>query len=508
MLNALCVMRRAMFLLALIGCQPAPGPAEVAVHPELSFARRTGPHAGIACADCHDRSAGVADKGGKNVTCTGCHTGEHQQAQVDAHHAGVDGYAYDGANPRFCLSCHPAGLASAAHPEDRFPIAGGAHQGVGCGECHDRALGPSRNGANSNCVRCHASVSPRHERVAGFATEGTAPSFCLACHPSGRAPAPHPEASFAIDTGAHAAARCAECHDDARGSPVGGANTTCTSCHAQPAADATHAGDPSYRFNATNPAFCLSCHPTGRAATATHPEAKFAIAAGPHAAIACAACHDAARGTPLGGHNTICTSCHTQPAVDPLHAGDPTYAFSTTNPAFCLSCHPDGRAAGHPELGFPLATGAHQGIACAACHDATRGTSAGGANANCVGCHSGTHARAVVDQQHLGDPSYAFDVTSPAFCLRCHPRGIADGVHPETRFRIRSGAHAPFACNDCHVPARGSPVGGFNTSCVGCHTGEHSRTRVDAEHREVGGYTFDTANPHFCLRCHPSGRGD
>ena len=61
-------------------------------------------------------------------------------------------------------------------------------------------------------------------------------------------------------------------------------------------------------------------------------------------------------------------------------------------------------------------------------------------------------------------------------------------------------------CLDCHDAARGSPVGGMNTDCVGCHTGEHARSRVDAQHREVGDYTFDPARPNFCLRCHPNGR--
>jgi hypothetical protein len=156
----------------------------------------------------------------------------------------------------------------------------------------------------------------------------------------------------------------------------------------------------------------------------------------------------------------------------------------------------------HPETGFPIAAGAHAGIACASCHDAARGTPAAGFNTTCVPCHEA----ATVNASHLGDPAYVFDAARPSFCLGCHPRGVADGVHPETAFPIRSGAHSQQQCGDCHVAARGSPVGGFNTSCTGCHTGEHARSKVDRQHVEVNGYVFSTTDPHFCLRCHPRGR--
>jgi hypothetical protein len=97
---------------------------------------------------------------------------------------------------------------------------------------------------------------------------------------------------------------------------------------------------------------------------------------------------------------------------------------------------------------------------------------------------------------------------SNRFCLSCHPKGLADGLHPEARFPITSGSHRNMPCNDCHVPSVGTPVAGYNTSCVGCHTGQHAQSRVNGQHSGVRGYAFDPNNPHFCLRCHPSGRGD
>lgn len=332
------------------------------------------------------------------------------------------------------------------------------------------------------------------------------PASCLTCHPAGRVDGAHPEARFAIAAGAHQGITCGDCHDVARGTPVGGANTSCVGCHsgdhARAVVDAQHRGDPAYAYDAQNPAFCLRCHPSGKA-TCAHPETRFPIAAGAPAAIDCARCHDAARGTPVGGFNTTCVPCHAAATVTAQHAGNTAYVYDAANPAFCLTCHPSGKAAGaHPETNFPIAAGAHQGITCAMCHDATRGTPQDGFNTTCVPCHVAT----TVNATHLGDPAYVYDPAKPSFCLSCHPRGTADAVHPETRFPIHSGAHVGQQCGDCHVASRGSPVGGYNTRCVGCHTGEHVRSKVDADHREVSGYSWDGANPHFCLRCHPRGR--
>ena len=48
----------------------------------------------------------------------------------------------------------------------------------------------------------------------------------------------------------------------------------------------------------------------------------------------------------------------------------------------------------------------------------------------------------------------------------------------------------------------------MNTTCIGCHTGEHALTRADRQHDEVNRYgqVRDPNKPHFCLECHPDGR--
>jgi hypothetical protein len=80
-----------------------------------------------------------------------------------------------------------------------------------------------------------------------------------------------------------------------------------------------------------------------------------------------------------------------------------------------------------------------------------------------------------------------------------------EGLHPEATFPIENGPHQEFKCLDCHRVSLGASRGGQNTDCVGCHTGEHERTKMDEKHQEEPGYVFDVNNPHFCLECHPNG---
>jgi hypothetical protein len=157
-----------------------------------------------------------------------------------------------------------------------------------------------------------------------------------------------------------------------------------------------------------------------------HPEANFPIAGGPHK-VACQSCHDLALGNSAGGQNTDCLTCHPRAPTDPKHAGVTDYAFDTAKPHFCLSCHPDGTAAKHPEDRFPITTGAHRNIQCGDCHDSTLGSSAGGMNANCTGCHSGEHAMATMVSKHRGVGDFVWSDSDKKFCLMCHSDGTTRG---------------------------------------------------------------------------------
>lgn len=296
--------------------------------------------------------------------------------------------------------------------------------------------------------------------------------------------------------------------------------TDCYLCHAEDYASATnppHVG--------VNPTTCWECHDTDAwrpARGGGHPEADFAIATGHHSGIGCADCHDSARGSYTNGQNTDCIGCHLEvhlfADMSALHRerGVADFPALPETPNFCLSCHPDGNAPGssHPEDRFPIGEGHHSGIVCSACHDATRGSSGGGANTDCTHCHLGAHPRSQTDPMHAGVSGYPAGDAPPNFCLTCHPRGQADArPHPESVFPIASGHHEEFACNDCHDQGI-SPINSReNTDCIGCHTGEHADEQNNDDHQEGSTGTrfralLATGSPHFCLECHPHGQAE
>jgi hypothetical protein len=200
-----------------------------------------------------------------------------------------------------------------------------------------------------------------------------------------------------------------------------------------------------------------------------------------------------------------CVACHEDDyagATEPVHVGE--------YPATCADCHAtsawrpalDGT---HPEDAFPVRTGEHDEVLCLDCHDATAGSSVAGANTDCIGCHTGDHARAEMDDAHGGVADYQFDDAMPHFCLSCHPDGRAP-KHPDSAFPIASGPHEDIDCDDCHDRDLGADTDGANVSCIGCHTGEHSRSEMADDHDEVDDYAWDASRPAFCRSCHPRGR--
>jgi hypothetical protein len=203
-------------------------------------------------------------------------------------------------------------------------------------------------------------------------------------------------------------------------------------------------------------------------------------------------------------NDAACLTCHRdeyQATSAPPHAD----RFPTS----CVDCHATSAwvpalEGVHPDTSFPLSRGPHGAFACTDCHDVDRGPSAGGANTDCIGCHTGDHAGGRMADVHRGNPAYVFQADAPNFCLRCHPKGEAEG-HPDDRFPIRSGAHSRVGCADCHDRGAGPDRGGQNTDCIGCHTGAHSRSRMDDTHDDESGYRWQADMPHFCRSCHPRG---
>lgn len=70
--------------------------------------------------------------------------------------------------------------------------------------------------------------------------------------------------------------------------------------------------------------------------------------------------------------------------------------------------------------------------------------------------------------------------------------------HDALYFPIFQGAHAGAwaQCADCHPTANDYKI----FTCLNCH--EHRQDKMDSEHREVGGYIYDS---QACYTCHPRG---
>jgi len=201
----------------------------------------------------------------------------------------------------------------------------------------------------------------------------------------------------------------------------------CASCHLD---DYTAATDPVHIDRM--PDTCADCHTIEAwrpAVNLGHPEVFFPIERGDHSGVRCIECHDPTRGSEVDGENTDCIGCHTgahtEDAMADVHGGVGDYQFQSGAPNFCLSCHPDGTAPDHPDDRFPLG-GAHGGIACGDCHDATLGPSTDGQNVNCIGCHTGAHSMSRMNEVHHEEGGYSWQPDDPDFCRRCHPRGLKE----------------------------------------------------------------------------------
>jgi hypothetical protein len=331
--------------------------------------------------------------------CVDCHRSAYVAA-VNPKHVGQ--------MPETCEKCHntKAWVPATGGTHDWFPLRN-KHATSPCAQCHTKGYQPGDT--PKACVGCHqkdfdAAKNPPHTNYS---------TACETCHTdAGWRPAVfnHP---WPLN-GKHASTDCFACHT---GSPPRylGTPKDCASCHQKSydaAASPSHAGFPTT---------CADCHneTAWRPSTFVHPW----YLDGVHATQPCASCH---KGSPpvYRGTSRDCVTCH----LDDYNASP--YPGHATFPKTCEDCH--GRAAwkpaiggAHPEAKFFIATGAHAkpGISCTSCHDPARGSSVGGANTNCIGCHLGSHTRAKMDDKHSGVNNYPRNTTSVNFCRDCHPTG-------------------------------------------------------------------------------------
>jgi hypothetical protein len=161
------------------------------VHPEQAFplASMGTKHTNIACTDCHSAAISVAtgatSQKGANTDCISCHPNTSTQ---QSNHVGVtydsgtllgQPYSYLSSDHRFCLDCHPNGLAVGHGGSNPFII---PHHGATCAQCHDSASGLGHtNGADVLCVTSGCHRDAHHK-------DTNHDPGCLAagCHPDGR----------------------------------------------------------------------------------------------------------------------------------------------------------------------------------------------------------------------------------------------------------------------------------------------------------------------------------
>lgn len=402
----------------------------------------------------------------RNRQCVICHEDEYAKTSKPPH---------VGLFSKQCADCHTESAWVPAKFQHPFPLAG-AHAKAGCVACHGDP--PKYDGLPTECVGCHQddydkSPYPGHQ---------TFPLSCDDCHNTlawkPASPAAHP---FPL-TGAHAVIECKACHqnDVFKGTPK-----VCVGCH-----QADYDKSP-YPGHQTFPTSCLDCHTTFAWKPASPFKHPWALN-GAHGKAACTACHT---GSPpvYKGTSTACVSCHQADYVQSPYPGHSSF------PTTCGDCHTTAawKPAATVTHQWPI-TGAHSGLACAKCHVGTPPVYKGTPN-QCVGCH-------LADFNASPYPGHSgFSKT----CTDCHTttawKPASGAGHPEAKFPLKAGAHKVFACNECHNAKLG-PNGKGNADCVGCHTGQHTRAKMDGKHSGEKGYPSGAAPPNFCLTCHPQGK--
>ena len=191
--------------------------------------------------------------------------------------------------------------------------------------------------------------------------------------------------------GAHAQASCLSCHV---GDPpvYQGTPTECVGCHQDDYDGNAFEGHDAF------PTTCQDCH-TNDAWVPAQFDHSWPLE-GAHAQATCSSCHTGNPPT-YEGTPTVCIDCH-QSDYD----GSP-YLGHSDFPTTCADCHSTGAwspatGGNHPENAFPIESGPHSKYRndCTSCHDTALGSSIGGENADCVGCHEGDHTRAKMDSKH------------------------------------------------------------------------------------------------------------
>ena len=277
-------------------------------------------------------------------------------------------------------------------------------------------------------------------------------------------------------TGQHLIVDCKSCHTTLKFQE---AKSECAACHTD-----IHQN--------TLGRDCAKCHHTKAwiiADTKTmHQTSRFPLL-GNHAVADCASCHISASNFKYLPQGIECIDCHKtdyQATTSPNHQ----QAGYSAN---CSECHGvkavSWTASNFEHSFFPL-TGGH-GISCIECH---KDGSYQKISNECVSCH-------LNDYNSTINPNHKQSGLSTS-CAECHTTNpgwnpASYKQHDSKYFPIYSGSHNGEwnNCTDCHANKNYTA---FN--CTNCH--EHSKSKMDGEHDDVNGYSYQSTE---CFSCHPQG---
>ncbi|MCP5063688.1 MAG: hypothetical protein GY936_14670, partial [Ignavibacteriae bacterium] len=261
------------------------------------------------CSDCHTNPSNY-----QVFECIHCH--EHNQADMDDEHSGINGYSFQSSA---CLACHPTGSEEDgfSHSTTDFPLTG-AHVSTDCSDCHTAGY----SNMDMECVACHensysSSVNPNHN-TAGISTK------CEDCHTSSAwqpSSFEHSSTGFELLSG-HNLPQCSSCHNG----NTSDATSDCYSCHS---AEYTTAPE---HVSHNYPKECQQCHNTTNWEDATfdHAATLFPLT-GAHVSVDCSTCHS----NGYTGTSTECFVCHETSYTSSL---DPNHSSSGVSTK-CEDCH-------------------------------------------------------------------------------------------------------------------------------------------------------------------------
>ena len=288
----------------------------------------------------------------------------------------------------------------------------------------------------------------------------------------------HSTTKFILE-GQHLSVNCRQCHVSLVFSE---AKSNCSDCHSD-------------LHNTTVGNDCSRCH-TPKSwivtnITEIHQKSRFPLM-GAHNTADCTSCHLSSSKLEFQPLGINCYDCHKNDYESTTKPNHKQSGLSTD----CVQCHRidafEWSSAGINHDFFPLTLG-HNINDCAACHktDVFQPLSK-----ECYSCHQS-------DYQSSTNPKHK----QPDFsivCTQCHTtdpdwKPAKFEIHDAGYFPIYTGSHNGewASCTDCHKQPDNYSI----FSCIDCH--EHNKSKMDGEHREVNGYSY---NSIACYGCHPTGR--